>query len=154
MGTNEQILDLFHYDYWSNQRVLHCLIGQLENVPKECLKLMNHIIYAQGVWYNRFFENDAKVQLWKEMEPNELMHQMNLWYRAWVAKIERMKQHHFEVVFEYHNTQGVAYENTLQEMLFHIINHGTYHRGQLMVHLKAAGCNTITTDYIVYKREK
>ncbi|HEY0865725.1 MAG TPA: DinB family protein, partial [Fimbriimonas sp.] len=34
-------------------------------------------------------------------------------------------------VIEYRTMSGIECSNTLQEILLHVINHGTYHRGQI-----------------------
>jgi uncharacterized damage-inducible protein DinB len=47
---------------------------------------------------------------------------------------------------------GDTYTNSVQEILFHIINHSTYHRGQIMAQLRESGLEAISTDYIFYKR--
>lgn len=35
-----------------------------------------------------------------------------------------------------------------------LINHSTYHRGQITMLMKEAGLETLNTDYIFYKRNK
>ena len=38
-------------------------------------------------------------------------------------------------------------------MLFHFVNHSTYHRGQIASNLKEHGIEPLVTDYIFYKRK-
>jgi len=52
----------------------------------------------------------------------------------------------------YKNSIGNVFENTIQEIFFHFINHSTYHRGQIAMLMKQAGLEPINTDYIFYKR--
>ncbi len=46
----------------------------------------------------------------------------------------------------------MAFTNVIQDVLFHFINHSTYHRGQIAIQMKEAGLEPIATDYIFFKR--
>jgi uncharacterized damage-inducible protein DinB len=41
----------------------------------------------------------------------------------------------------------------LEEMIFNIINHATYHRGQIVMLLRIFGKDVVTTDYVSYLLE-
>ena len=53
----------------------------------------------------------------------------------------------------YKNSKGIEFSNTVQDVIFHVINHSTYHRAQIASDLKANGIEPINTDYIFYKRK-
>ena len=53
----------------------------------------------------------------------------------------------------YRNTKGKEFSNSVDDILYHIINHSTYHRGQLMSELKSQGVMPISTDFIFFKRK-
>nr|MBP6578031.1 damage-inducible protein DinB [Chryseobacterium sp.] len=55
-------------------------------------------------------------------------------------------------IVNYKNSKGTKFENSIQEILFHFINHSTYHRGQIAMLLKETGLEPLNTDYIFYKR--
>ena len=40
---------------------------------------------------------------------------------------------------------------TLPQMLFHMNNHATYHRGQIMMTLRLLGVDTTMTDYVPFR---
>jgi uncharacterized damage-inducible protein DinB len=46
---------------------------------------------------------------------------------------------------------GKQFTNTVQEILFQVINHSTYHRGQIATAFKKAGIEPLSTEYISYK---
>lgn len=58
----------------------------------------------------------------------------------------------FEKRIDYENTEGRLFTNTLQDMLFHIINHSTNHRGQIAMDFRVNGLEPLASDYIHYKR--
>ena len=43
---------------------------------------------------------------------------------------------------------------TLPEILFHMNNHATYHRGQIMLSLRLLGKDTHMTDYVPFRIKK
>ena len=53
---------------------------------------------------------------------------------------------------EYVTTEGKPYSNGLQDMLLHLINHSSYHRGQVASLLRQVGATPLATDLILYLR--
>lgn len=53
----------------------------------------------------------------------------------------------------YKTSKGDAFQNTVKDILFHIINHSTYHRGQIAANCKEYGIEPLMSDYIFYKRD-
>ena len=52
----------------------------------------------------------------------------------------------------YTNTNGQAFDNSVRDILFNVINHSTYHRGQIAREFREYGPEPLVTDYIFYKR--
>jgi uncharacterized damage-inducible protein DinB len=44
------------------------------------------------------------------------------------------------------------FTNTIKDILFHIINHSTNHRGQIAVDFRNNGLEPLVLDYVFYKR--
>jgi len=57
-----------------------------------------------------------------------------------------------EDTIEYKNSSGRVFHNRVQDVIFHVANHSTYHRGQMAAEFKQSGLNPLVTDFIVYKR--
>lgn len=53
----------------------------------------------------------------------------------------------------YRNLKGEQYRQPLADQLVHVVNHSTYHRGQLATLSRQAGFAVPPTDLIVFKRE-
>lgn len=49
---------------------------------------------------------------------------------------------------------GVEFAQPLWQMLQHVANHGTYHRGQIATLLRQLGAKPISTDLIFFYRER
>ena len=52
----------------------------------------------------------------------------------------------------YTNSKGQTFSNSIRDILFHVINHSTYHRAQIATEFKQNGLEPLVTDYIFYKR--
>ena len=53
----------------------------------------------------------------------------------------------------YKNMAGDEYTNTVRDIVQHVMNHSTYHRGQLVTMLRQAGVTQLpSTDYIAFLR--
>ena len=53
-------------------------------------------------------------------------------------------------VVTYHNTAGEAFQNSISEILQQVVNHGTYHRGNITTMLRHLGHKGLITDYIAF----
>jgi len=49
----------------------------------------------------------------------------------------------------YVNVKGETWPYPLHEMLVHVVNHSTYHRGQVATMLRQLGKTPLSTDYLV-----
>jgi uncharacterized damage-inducible protein DinB len=55
--------------------------------------------------------------------------------------------------YAYKSLKGEPFESTYEDTLFHIVNHSTYHRGQIISMLREAGMTNLpNTDLIHYLR--
>jgi uncharacterized damage-inducible protein DinB len=55
-------------------------------------------------------------------------------------------------IISYSNSKGQAFRDRIQDLLFHVINHSTYHRGQIATEFRQHGLEPLATDYILFKR--
>jgi len=67
--------------------------------------------------------------------------------------IDGLNADDFDKRIAFKNSQGLPFNDKLVDILAHVINHGTHHRGQIGQDLKIAGiANLPVTDYIFYVR--
>jgi uncharacterized damage-inducible protein DinB len=59
----------------------------------------------------------------------------------------------FETIVSYQTTEGTPFSNQLNHVLTHLINHSTYHRGQITNSLKGK-IKLVSTDFVFFLREK
>ena len=54
----------------------------------------------------------------------------------------------------YKTTEGKPYSNVLSDMLLHLANHSSYHRGQIATLLRQSRAVPQSTDFILFIRLK
>ena len=70
----------------------------------------------------------------------------------WVSKASDAALDH---VFFYHNSKKEQFKQPVYQVLLHLFNHQTYHRGQLVTMFHQLGITNIpATDFIKYCRMK
>jgi len=111
--------------------------------------LGSHTLNAHHIWNARILETKTEFGVWQEhsLEDAVILDQTNI-----ETSMAIIAQKELQSVFKYTNSKGSPFQNKIQDTLFHIINHSTYHRGQLMSELKQLGYTPIATHYIVYKQ--
>lgn len=143
------LTDLLKYNFESNQKVIDLLNTLYPNVSDKQLKLINHIINAQQIWNARIC-NDSCFDVWQINQWDNL-HQIN--QTNYTHSINIITQYDVEKEIKYKNSKNQEFSNSIKDILFHIINHSTYHRAQIATELKMSGTEPINTDYIFYKRK-
>ena len=73
-------------------------------------------------------------------------------FEEWVDKASELALNH---VFAYQNSKKEQFKQPVYQVLIHVFNHGTYHRGQLVNLFRQLGVKEIpATDFILWSRKK
>lgn len=140
---------LLDYHYWARDRMLAAVAAltkdeyerDLGNSFPSVRDTVNHIYLAEWVWHTRwlgaspntFPPKDELPDLatlrarWAEREPA---------VRSFVASLSNAG---IERSYEYKLFSGAAGTSRFWEMLVHVVNHATYHRGQVTTLLRQLG---------------
>lgn len=142
--------ELLEYTYTFNDKVIESLMQDSKGVEKS-IQLINHTINAQQIWNARIENARITITVWdiRSLEDLKTINLVN--YQKSLAIIDSFD---LEKRVIYTNTKGEVFENSVRDILFHVINHSTYHRGQIATDYKLNGIQTLVTDYIFYKREE
>ncbi len=143
-------LKLYQYNYWCNNRVLKAI--KVQNVNDEkILSVMGHIVAAQFLWLHRIQGlPPAQVKLWGEYTLPQLIDMAEEIGKRWLAFIEETDS--FDRELTYTNYTGDPYVNNVEMIMIHLVNHSSYHRGQIAMLLRQKGFEPINTDFITYDR--
>jgi uncharacterized damage-inducible protein DinB len=111
--------------------------------------LMAHILNAHLIWLERIKKSPNSIG---PFAPQTLEVLLPLNDQNTVATVEVLKSKSLEDRIDYVNSQGQKFENSIHEILIHLFNHSTYHRGQINQLLVAEGHKAMVSDYIFYNR--
>ena len=146
----DYFLKLYQYNAWANQRVIECLDRQ-QVKDEKILCIFGHLVCAQLIWFNRLKGlPKSSLQLWGNYSVFELKSIAEEASRSWLGFIAEEDQ--FDRVLKYTNYVGDYYETNIRDLMTHLVNHCTYHRGQVAVLLREKRFEPVNTDFVTYDR--
>ena len=149
----ERLDHLFRYAACANRAALECL-KSLTQLPPKATAILAHMVAAEDVWLRRITnESGRAVAVWADLSLSECESQLAKNNAAYTKLLAGLDDDALDRRIVYWNSQGVRYENRLEDMLLHVCFHGSYHRGQIASLVRASGGQPVNTDYIVYVRE-
>ena len=153
------------YHYWARDLLLDAVspltpeqfTRQMDSSFRSLRDTVAHIYAADAVWYARWmgqspaallaydaFPDVASIRkVWAELEGN-VRPFVNALGEAGVSR-----------VFEYKLLSGAPDTAPFWELLVHVVNHGSYHRGQVTTLLRQLGAHPLKpTDMIAFFRTR
>lgn len=156
---NRQIIVLYEYNIWANDRVLN----HLKSLPSEIFnkevdlgfksiaEILGHIVSADEVWFTRIKgESPVSISIKQFNHIDEASNYINALQSQIHKYISSARD--IEKKLSYTSAKGEKFQNSVSEIIQHVVNHGTYHRGNITTVLRHLGFNGILTDYIAYLR--
>lgn len=154
------IQEFYRYNRWANDQ----FIGAIANLtPNQFTRDLGssypslrdtlvHIVWAEWIWLQRwkgispqvaflgsdFPVVDAVRAKWADIEREQL------------AFLDTVTPDRLLAVVPYVNLQGQTWQYPLWRQMYHVVNHSTYHRGQLTTMLRQLGAQTVSTDFLVF----
>jgi uncharacterized damage-inducible protein DinB len=162
--THADLLDLFRYNAWANARIGACLL----ELPQEALAqdlggsfptvraTFVHLVAAEWLWLER----------WRGVQPTAapawaatadlagLLRQLREVEAGRDAFLAGLSEGDLGQACPFTLLSGKAASHRLQDLLVHVVNHSTYHRGQLAAMLRRLGTPAPATDFLVYRAEE
>lgn len=144
----EFFIDIFKYHHHFNRQLIDQLMEIKDALPARTLPLFCHILNAHQIWNSRIMgDKEFGVHDTHALEACKDIDDQN---HRQTLKI--ISGHDLEKKIKYRNSKGMEFTNSIAEILFHISNHSTHHRAQVISDLRQSGITPIPTDYIFYKR--
>ncbi|MGE0638342.1 MAG: DinB family protein [Bacteroidia bacterium] len=151
------------YNLWANQRIANVLKGldasvldkEIPSSFNSIRKTVFHIWDAEFIWLQRL--NGLSLSDWpsKQYGADTPIDKFLETSQAFKELVEQLSEADFTGDCVYKNLKGAEYRNPRNEVLQHIFNHSTFHRGQIVTMLRNAGVEEIpATDFIYYTRSK
>jgi uncharacterized damage-inducible protein DinB len=162
--TPDEMCALYDFNAWANQRALEAA-SALQ--PEEFTRTMGssfssvrdtlaHIYGGEWVWLERF-QGRSPASLPDTAQFADLASLRTRWneHETQLLKFVRgLSQADLDRVMEYKTLKYGVYKNPLWQSMQHLVNHGTYHRGQVTTMLRQLGAQPILTDLMHFYRER
>jgi uncharacterized damage-inducible protein DinB len=148
----EILVRLLRHLLWADERTAHALMS-LPAPPAESTRLYAHILGAEATWLARIAGVPAEVTPWPALDVAGCVDLASRNRTAIITLIESLTAAEVSRSINYTNTQGIAFSNSVGDMLHHVVMHGMYHRGQVALGVREAGGTPLATDFILYARE-
>jgi len=165
---NHRTLQLYNYHIWANKRVFEHIkelpqdiyYKKIQGVPLSVSEILVHIYNTDTLWLSVMsgdsFDEIMAVanQLSRETRAKSIEEIETMFldisnrYKAFFDCQEDLDK---AVSCEHPNFGRL--ETQLSELVQHVVNHGTYHRGNITTMLRRLGHPGVSTDYIFYLYE-
>ena len=159
MNTSTGMQRHLAYSEWASRRLLEGaralppdeLTRDFGSADKSILGTLVHVMAADRIWLSRvqgagpgpFLEDsDFSLEALAERWPG-------VW-SGWQSVLEKADGSR---VVAYTDTKGRQYSNLLGDIVLHVVNHATHHRGQVAGFLRALGHRPPATDLTAMLRE-
>lgn len=158
---NQRYIDYATFNIWANKRLINDLKGQGEELlNKELLgsfptirATISHMWFAETGWLSRLKGNG-----WETSNVMNFTGTTGELFEKWQTTSEGFKNFvenadlEEEIPFEH---KGEKFSIPAREIIQTVLNHGSYHRGQIVMMMRQLGISEISqTDYIEWVREK
>ena len=159
MNTKDVRL-LLAYNLWANAQMLDMvsaltpeqLTRDLSASHQSVHGTLTHILAAEWIWLKRCEGSSPKALF----DPKEFPGLDSL--REKWAEVEQDRERLVAAqtdeslgrVVSYTNMRGEQWEYPLGQIMQHVVNHSTYHRGQVIAMLRQLGVAAVMTDFLAY----
>ncbi len=162
--TPEEFRVLYEYDAWANHRLLDAakaltqeqFTRDMGSSFPSVRDTLAHIMGGQWIWLERwqgrtptklpavedFPDLPSLRKRWAEIEADLL------------TFVRGLTAERIAAVSEYKTLTAGTFQSSLGQMLQHLVNHGTYHRGQVTTLLRQLGAKSASTDLSLFYRER
>lgn len=158
-----EVKQLFAYNAWASNRIFEALAPLSAEEYFRDLKsshggihgTLTHMVAAEKIWLSRWI-GKPETTLLKAEEIKSLAELKSLWEdvgRRTAKFLLTVTEKRLDEAVTIKTTGGKEYTHTYRQMLQHLVNHSTYHRGQIVALLRQLGAPAVSTDLIVFYRQ-
>jgi len=153
------LVKLTRYQQWANQKTAEPLQSLPADVadkelggsfPTIRLTLL-HMLQADYRWLHRL-NGVLIVEIPATWQNENLSSLTKLWLGVQDQLLKRVNELASEgnPIIKFTTAKGDTYQLPLEEVMTHVVNHSTYHRGQLVNMMRMVGAKAESTDYFLF----
>ncbi len=161
--TIAEMRELFEYDRWANGRVFAAaesltedqLSAEVASSFSSVRATLGHLVGAGWIWLRRWRGESPAAPAWaRHGDLAELRRQLAALELDRTDFLAGLTDADLERAFAYQNLKGEPQNDRLGGTLQHVVNHSTYHRGQVATQLRQLGSTPPNTDLIAFLRSR
>jgi uncharacterized damage-inducible protein DinB len=147
------------YSAWATHRLIDNaaklseeeLTRDFKTADKTVLDTLVHIYAADRIWLSRVLSEPRATFI--DPEDRDLTLLQTEWpalHQRWKLWLRDFNDDDVLRVIEFKNTKGHSYAMPVWQILLHVVNHGTHHRGQVSGFLRAMDRTPPPLDLMAY----
>jgi uncharacterized damage-inducible protein DinB len=138
---------LFIYNHKMNDQLIQIFMEYKEQTNEKARSLMCHNLNAHHIWNYRIQEKEPLFDVWEAHKITEWpqINKENNDTSNWI-----LQNYPSDKVITYKNSKGEEYSNTVEDMLYHVINHSNYHRAQIATEFRQTEIEPLVSDFIFF----
>jgi uncharacterized damage-inducible protein DinB len=151
------------YNRWANRRLYHAALALPDDAFRRDVGLffgsihrtLNHLVLTDLIWLGRIDGSEevpGPLDRILHEDRWDLLHARIATDERLIALIVGIPADGFAVEYRYRNTSGAAFTQPLDQMLAHLFNHQTHHRGQVHSALSMLGETPPSLDLLGFQR--
>lgn len=162
--NKEDFSTLYDFNAWANRRTLDScaalspehFVRDLSSSFRSVRDTLAHIYGAEWIWLERWRNRTAPGLPSAADFPDfdSIRSRLTAIDRELVDYIASLSEEEVRGVREFKTLTAGTISQPLWQCLQHLANHGTYHRGQIAAMLRQLGTKTVSTDLVVFYRER
>ncbi|MBI5214151.1 MAG: DinB family protein [Ignavibacteriae bacterium] len=160
----QDIKQLFAYNTWANNKIFEAVtlipaeqyLQDMKSGHGGIHGTLTHIVAGQKMWLSRWVgKPDSKLLHGEDIA--SLAELQTLWHTVDAhlnALLEKMTDSHLHETQTVTSIKGEVFTHTFGQMMQHLVNHSSFHRGQVATMIRQLGIKPPATDLIAYYRLK
>jgi uncharacterized damage-inducible protein DinB len=152
---------LIAYNEWANARLLGAVAGltadqwtrNLTGSFASIRETFAHLVAVEWVWLRRWHgESPRTLPDWAVTpDVQSLVAKLAEIERDRAVFVRELAEADLDRRVAYTNFKGERWEYALRDLFIHLVNHSTYHRGQIATMCRQVGASAPATDFLVYE---
>jgi uncharacterized damage-inducible protein DinB len=145
----------FEFEFWSNTMILNSL-KTLKESDERAILLFSHLLSSHRMWLCRVNKTEITCTLFQERNLTECEALMAQNLKDWKQFLANKTVQDLEETIEFISAWEAnpsKREMTIEDAIIHLINHSSYHRGQIVASIKGKVDELPLSTYIMYASE-
>lgn len=164
MQRSDELRELYAFNRWANARIRAVVATLTEDEYRRDLKnsfpsvrdTWLHIMASEWVWLARWLGTSPSGMPpeWQAYDREQVIQEWQALEAAQLAYVGKLTDADLDRRIQYINFAGQKFAQPLGHLMRHMVNHSTYHRGQITTMIRQLGRTAVSTDLVLFFREQ